>query len=183
MRHPFELIPPARRKTLFWFLLALTLAVMALMNLVGAPLINLQAPLGIVSFELAGSVSRASEIIASWDARAQRYAAFGLGLDYVFMLAYASTISLACLWAGQVLRSHGWPLSSAARPLAWGQWLAAVLDALENLSLTIILLEVVRSPWPELARVCAVLKFGLIFLGLVYAFLALAVSLLHRLKS
>ena len=182
MQHPFERISPACRNKLFWIFLAFTLALTILMNLVGAPLINSTAPSGIVSFELAGGVQLASEIIASWDARAQRYAAFGLGLDYVYMLAYASTISLACLWAGQVLRSSGWPLSGAARPLAWGQWLAALLDALENLSLAIILLESVRSPWPELARLCAVLKFALIFLGLVYVFLALAVSLLRRLS-
>jgi hypothetical protein len=47
------------------------------------------APNGIVSYELAGNIKPAAEILASWDARAQLFAAFGLVLDYLFMTAYA----------------------------------------------------------------------------------------------
>jgi len=174
-----------RRKIIFWVLFAFTLVVMVLLNLDGSQITTEAAPSGILSFELAGTPEQAAAIIASWDPRAQLYAAFGLGFDYVFMLAYASTICLACLWARNVLREYGGqPLATAGVVLAVGVWLAAAFDAVENLALGVLLLEAIRSPWPEIARWCATFKFVLVFLGLVYAFLGLVVyltsSLLER---
>jgi len=80
-----------------------------------------------------------------------------------------------------VIRSRSWPLASLGVVLAWGQWLAAILDAVENLGLTLILFASVVSPWPEIARWCATLKFALILLGLVYALYGLAVAIVSRL--
>ncbi|MBN1148443.1 MAG: hypothetical protein JXA78_14380 [Anaerolineales bacterium] len=180
MSHPFESIAPHRRKAYFWSLLAATLVVMAVLNAVSAPLVTPAAPYGIVSYELAGDAAAARAILDSWDADARLRAAFGLGFDYLFMLAYCVTIALACVWAADTLRQRGWPLASWGAPLAWGQWLAAGLDALENLALACILFGAPALPWPEIARWSAVFKFALIFLGLVYAFYALTVSLLRR---
>jgi len=173
--------PALRRKLFGWSLIALLL-VYALIGLVSLPLANPTAPSGIVSFELAGTPERAAEIIASWDARAQRYAAFGLGFDYLFMLTYAAALFLACLTAGQVLRERGWPLSRWAGGLAGAAWVAAGLDAIENLGLALVLLESAGAPWPQIARLCALGKFALLFIGLVYAFFGLAIYLLSRLK-
>lgn len=166
-----------------WVLLAITLIIMLLMNLVGAPLINAQAPSGIVSYELAWQLEKSQSILASWDARAQRYAAFGLGFDYLFMLAYSSLFALACLQAGQALAKRGWPLAGWNRLLAPGMFLAAAFDAVENLALSIMLLEAPANPWPWVAGACASLKFGLLFIGLVYIFYALAIVFLARLEK
>jgi hypothetical protein len=181
MHHPFEYIPPEWRKKLFWLGLFASLALMIVLNLVGAPLTTAPAPYGIVSYELAGSVSQSQAILESWDQQAQMSAAFSLGLDYLFMAAYSTAIGLGCLWAADTLRRRGWPLSQLGVPLAWGQWLAAMFDGIENLALTRFLFGGVVSPWPELARWCALLKFALIFAGLVYAFLGWVVHLSTRL--
>ena len=77
------------------------------MQIVGDPLINPTAPSGIVTFELAGKVSKVQEILVSWDSHEQLFAALGLGLDYVFMLLYSTTVGLACLWAGDILHRRG----------------------------------------------------------------------------
>jgi hypothetical protein len=180
MQHPFENIQSQKFGFYFWPLLFATLAIMVLMNVIGAPLITLQAPSGIISYELAGSVPNAEAILNSWDQDARLHSAFSLGFDYLFMLAYSATIAMACLWAGRVLQRQKWPLGGIARPLAWLQWLAALMDGIENLGLTLILFGPVVSPWPELARWCAILKFSLIFLGMIYAFYGVAVSLLPR---
>lgn len=172
MNHPLQSIHTNRKRT-FFLLLAATLLVMLIMNFVGTPLTTEAAPLGIISFELAGSVDEAQQIVDSWDQNAQLYAAFSLGFDYLFMVLYSTTIALACLWAGETLLGSGWPLSGLGVPLAWGLWLAALLDAVENLGLTRVLLVSNTSPWPEIAMWCAVVKFALIFLGLVYAFFGL----------
>jgi hypothetical protein len=105
--------PVRTAQAAFWSLLVVTLVVMAIMNLVGAPLTNPAAPSSIVSFELAGDPAQAQAILDSWDPLTRQYAAFGLGFDYVFMLAYAASIGLACLMSGDGLRS------GVGRWLAW----------------------------------------------------------------
>jgi hypothetical protein len=127
------------------------------------------APAGIISFEFAGSPGRAQEIINSWDGPARLLAAFSLGLDYLFMLAYASTIAAGCRWSGAALHRKGWPLSRAGRPLAPAQWAAALFDAVENLGLMLLLLGRAAASWPAIAAWAAGFKFFLISLGLVYS--------------
>ena len=182
MVHPFEYISPEWCKKLFWVSFAASLIIILVFGVIGEPLNTPAAPSGVVSYELAGSVAQAQAMLDSWDQTARLYAAFGLGFDYLFMLAYSSAIGLGCIMAAGALRKRGWPLAQFGSLLTWGQWLAAGLDALENIALTVILLVNVASPWPELARWCATFKFILIFLGLVYAFLGLAVNLAGRLN-
>jgi hypothetical protein len=176
-------VSPTLRRRGLWVLLVITLLIMLLMNLVGAPLVNQQAPSGIVSYELAWRLEKSQAILASWDARAQRYAAFGLGFDYLFMLAYSSLFALACLQSGEALAKRGWPLAGWNGLLAASMFLAAAFDAVENLGLSIMLLEAPANPWPWMAGACASLKFGLLFLGLVYIFYTLAVVFLGRVEK
>ena len=163
MRHPFERIPPENGKRLFLPLLAATLLVVAALGFVDASTRNASAPQGIVSFELARSVDRASAIVNSWDASQRLRSAWGLGFDYLFMPLYSSAIGFACVWAG---RRFG---ERSGRWLAWGMWVAAGFDAVENFALLRILLSAPASPWPQLAFWCASIKFGLILIGLAYA--------------
>lgn len=183
MKHPYLLLPLHQRNTLFWFSFAASLAIMMIMGVVGEPLVTPQAPSGIVSFELAGTPVRSEAILDSWDEQAKQYAAFGLGFDYLFMLAYSSAIGLGCLLAASAIQGKGWPLASMGAPLAWGMWLAALFDAVENLGLTLILLTgATASAWPAVSRLCALLKFGLLFLGLIYAMYGLFAGLTRRLR-
>jgi hypothetical protein len=176
MSHPFNALPAKQRKPVFLVLLLVTLLLMLAMNYIGSPLVTGQAPYGIVSYELAGSLEQSAGILASWDAEARLHAAFSLGFDYVFMLFYSTTIGFACAWAAEILQLRGWPGSRWGLPLAWGQWLAAIFDAVENLALTIFLFGALASPWPQIARICALLKFALIFLGILYALYGFAAS-------
>ena len=183
MTHPFLSLSQRQRQAMFWFTLVAALVITAVMSIIGGPLVTPQAPSGIVSFELAGSPDQAQAILDSWDAQAKLFAAFGLGFDYLYMLAYSAVIGLSCLLAARAIKEHGWPLAVLGAPLAWGMWLAALFDAIENLGLTLILLaNAVDSAWPAIARLCAIFKFGLLFVGLVYAFYGLSVGLVGRLK-
>ncbi len=164
MWHPVTLIP----FTMFWPLLIATLIVMAAFQILDRPLRTPAAPYGIVSFELAGNTDAARAMIDSWDDRARLYAAFGLGLDYLFMLLYATTIAIACLWIADIYALAGWPLAGWGVLVAWGVWLAAVLDGIENYALWRLLTGPVVNPWPGIARWCASFKFVLIAIGILY---------------
>jgi hypothetical protein len=181
--HPLQKIPQNRTRAIFFYLLVITLMIMAIMNTVGKPLETQAAPNGIISYELAGSAAEAQFILDSWDDFARQHAAFSLGLDYLFMLFYSTTIALGCVWAGRVLKARGVSLAIVGVPLAWGLWAAAVFDAVENMGLTLILFGADGQYWAPVARWCAILKFGLIFLGIIYSFVGLAISLVLKPKE
>ena len=180
MRHPFLAIPAGIQRSVFIVVTSATLVLMFLMNAIGAPLINESAPSGIISFELAGSMQRAQEIIASWDEPARLHAAFSLGLDFLFLVVYSSAIGMGCLLAGKALSRRNWPLVAFSVPLAWGLWLAAFADAVENTALILILFGNPAEFLAPLARWTAMFKFALIFAGLIYALMGLVVSLVVK---
>ncbi len=163
-----------QRTAAFWLLVVLTLMVMGVLQIVGQPLQTSAAPQGIVSFELAGSPATAQAILDSWDGNARIHAGFSLGFDFLFMPLYAASIAAACLWGAGTLRRRRWPLAGFGPWLAWGLWLAVLCDIIENISLWRLLVGTVAAPWPELARLCALVKFGLVGLGLLYGLVALA---------
>ena len=171
MRHPFETAPVGKRGAVFVPLFVLTLVVMVVMNGVGAPLSTGAAPQGIISFEFAGDVSTAQAILDSWDMRARAHAGFSLGFDFVFLVLYSTAIAYACAWIASGLRDHARPLAALGRLLGWGQWLAALLDGVENTALWTILANGPSAPWPQVAWWCAAVKFTLVILGLVYVIL------------
>ena len=181
--HPYQRIPPKHRSAVFLSFLALTLVLMFVLLRIDAPLQTDAAPMGIVSYELAGSVDGAQRILDSWDPTARLYAAFSLGLDYLYMPAYAIAIGLACAWAAELWSKRlGW-LAVVGVGLAWGLMVAALCDAVENVALVTMLLSGVREPWPAVAFGCAALKFALIGGGLVYALIGGAAWLRSRRRA
>ena len=157
--------------------------IMLVMNTAGKSLNTEEAPYGIISFELAGSVQKTEDILNSWDPAAQLRASFIQGLDFLYLVIYSTTLVLAVLWASETLFKAGWPPASAGIYLAWGMWLAGVLDAVENIALVGMLFGNILSPLPEVAAVCAIIKFALIFIGLVYTLYALVIRFFVPLNS
>ncbi len=166
MSHPLDFLPLNNRKPLFFALLALTLGLFAVFRVLDAPLVTSVTPHGIVSFELAGSPEKSAAILASWGKTARLFAAFGLGLDYLFMPCYALALSLSTLLASG---RQGGQIKTLGALAGWGALAAALFDATENGALWKILLGAPTSPWPELAAICAQVKFGLLAIGLLYA--------------
>lgn len=164
--HPLSRISPKSRPAVFAALLAVTLFIMVVLNISGGPLRNDEAPAGIISYELAGDVEGANAILNSWDSEAKVYAEFNLGFDYLWMIFYSTTIALGVVWTAEAFQLKG-TLATVFNTLAWGQWLAALLDALENTALTIMLFSQPASPWPQIAYWSAVIKFALVILGLL----------------
>lgn len=166
MKHPLDFIPTNKRKPAFFVFLTLTLILFAVFRVLDSPLRTAAAPNGIVSYELAGNIKPAAEILGSWDARAQLFAAFGLGLDYLFMPAYALALCLGILLAAG---RHAGAFAKAGAWLGWGALAAALFDAVENFSLWQFMLGDFQVLWPRLAAICATVKFALLVLGLIYA--------------
>jgi hypothetical protein len=172
MKHPLEFMAPERRKSAFVLFLLLSTLLLAALQVLDLPLRTQAAPGGMVSFELAGTPARAGRILASWGALneqagvsvfqpARTAAAFGLGLDFLFMPVYGIAVSLGILLAG-----------GKAPWMGWTPFLAAAFDAVENYALLQLLMGSMISPWPQLAAACAALKFALLACAILYALLA-----------
>ena len=174
MRHPLEAIPSDKRRIVFLPLLAATLVLIIAFGFIGPA-----QPYNIVDFELAGNVAKSQAMVDAWSPIDRIHAGFSLGIDYLFMPLYSTTIALALVWAASKLRAG--PLRSIGLWLAWGLWLAALFDATENVALAVILFNLSAiDPWPQLAAICATIKFGLIAIGLIYLGAALVLQPINR---
>jgi hypothetical protein len=166
--HPFTWLPDAARAPALLALVVLTLAVGGLMLSNGRLKKHGSGPKGIVDFELVGTLDGARAILAGWGIQGQLIAALNLGMDYLYLVAYSSAISLGVVLAAECItgRSAFWGLVGII--LAWAQFGAALLDAVENYALIRLLLGSDRAFWPPLARGCAIPKFAIVIAGLVY---------------
>lgn len=150
------------------FVTLLTLAVWLTLSVANAPLRTPAAPLGIISLELAGSAERVEAILASWGPRQREAAAFGLGLDFLFLLLYPTALSLAAGLAAERLRARSPRASQWGKAVALSLPLAAVLDAVENAGLWRMMQLGPGGAWPVVVGGAAALKFALVAIGLAY---------------
>ena len=167
--HPFAWLPEATQRRGLIVLVVATLGVMAALGALEPRLRTASAPLGIVSFELAGDASAAEAILASWDERARLHAALSLGIDTLYLVLYSAAIALACARVSRRWEQRGRHAVAALGVwLAWGQLGAALCDAVENTALILTLDGGVRESLTRLAWGCAVVKFALVGCGLLY---------------
>jgi hypothetical protein len=179
LRHPFEWLSTTGQKRAFIAFLVLTLAVMVSLQLLGGPL----KPFGIVSFEFAGKLSLAQDMVKSWGQRGQVYAGLNLGLDYLFLFAYAGSIGLGCVLVARSLSQRVEFLSLVGVLLAWGQVGAALLDCVENYALIRVLLGSEQELWPGVARWCAIPKFLIVAGGLVFIVIGAITVMVFKVRT
>lgn len=166
--HPFQWLSPTNQKRALWLLLPLTWLVMFALQRIGEPLRTPAAQNGIVSFELAGTLANAQAMMQSWQPGQLFDAGLSLGLDYLFMPLYAGSIALCCILLAQ---GTGRLFQRSGFLLAWGQLVAGGLDAVENYALIQLLLGEQAEFWPALAKYCAIPKFAIVALGLLFVLL------------
>ncbi|MBW1680841.1 MAG: hypothetical protein JRJ83_05230 [Deltaproteobacteria bacterium] len=169
--HPYTWLSPGARRRIFRYAVLLTLALMAAIHLLDQPLKTKPAPSGIVSFELARTVSRSQEILKSWGPEERIYAGLSLGLDYLFLVAYATAISLGSVFVARSFQGKAGGFAKVGFCLAWAQLAAALLDGVENYALVRVLLGSGAGLWPGLSWACALVKFLLVGLGVFYLIL------------
>lgn len=180
--NPFQWLQPALQlRVLLLSLLPLSALIRAII-VTNTPLENPTAPYGMVSFQLAGSLDVSRTILNSWDQHARVLAALNLGIDYLYMVAYAFTIGLACVLLARRFVNHSTLLSLTGVGLSWGMLAALLLDAAENYFLIGLLMGEQQTLWPVLARWCALPKFGLVLAALAYLALGGVVALIFAAK-
>ncbi len=184
-RDPFAWLPAHVQRPVFVALAAVAILLMVVLQVLGAPLKTdgAPAPNGIISFELAGDLAAATSILQAWGSQGQVYAGLQLGLDYLFIVAYATAIALGCAVCAQALHDRGLRFAPLGIWLAWALFVAGLLDCIENYALIQLLLGSQDALMPLVARWCAIPKFAIVIAGLAYvvaAGLALLVAGINK---
>jgi hypothetical protein len=185
LRHPFAALPPGRARRIALAALAAALVgVSAWMKPSSDALAGEGTELAIVSLEFAATPARAARILGLWQERGALGAAItNVRLDYLFLIAYSTFLSLAAAMASDVLH-HRPRLARLGVLLAWGALAAGLLDAIENVGLLVMLGDPghVGGAASWVAAACAAPKFALVILALIYALAGAIVFLIAHIN-
>lgn len=174
MNHPLTFIHKWNRKPVFFALLAWTLVLFAIFQLLNATLITSVAPYGIVSQQFAWTTEKAQAILNSWTGRPSLFATFSLGLDFLFIPSYVFTVGLGALLAAGRHRNMAIWLRQLGIWATYSVFAAATFDILENILQAQQLLNgVITTPVTILTGVCATLKFAFLAIGILYGLVGL----------
>ncbi|MGC1165911.1 MAG: hypothetical protein WA862_07380 [Solirubrobacterales bacterium] len=132
---------------------------------------------GIVPFELTGGQDRADEILAEWGEDGQDAARESLWIDFGFLLAYGTFLTLALTAVRDLARRRGWRRLATIGGIAvsFGA-LGAGFDALENICL-LLTLDGAGAAFPLLATIFAACKFIFLAAAIVYLLAGLVSSI------
>lgn len=155
---PFTRIPPGRLRRL-------AVPALAVYLLAWLPFLLVGEPDEMVRLQLAGSESRAQEIVEAWSPAEAIDMAFLQGVDEVHLVAYGLLLATAAVWAGRRFRGRA---AQWAPVVAWMALAAALFDAAENVGMIVMIRGDIDAPVPTITTTFAVAKFSMFFVVLPY---------------
>lgn len=141
----------------------------AIGSLVSSSYLDRATSHSMVAWEMAGSAAQSQKLMAAWGAEGKSLASFCLGFDFFLIAAYVTSISLACLWARDGFEERGWPLAGLGLILSIAMVAAGLFDGIENYALLQQLLHGPDDTCAYVARVFAILKFGIVVPALIFS--------------
>jgi pimeloyl-ACP methyl ester carboxylesterase len=136
---------------------------------------------GIVDFELAGSLEHSRRMLEFWGHDGRAAARLSLWFDYGYLVAYGAFLALAVAALRDLARRRGWRrLARIGAMLVPFPIAAAAFDAVEDVGLLLALGRHGGAFAPRLATVCAIVKFVLIEIAVLFVLVALVRRALER---
>ena len=178
---PFSKLSKASEKKWTMVLLILLLVIMGLIRYFDASLTNFVCENGIVSFEFAKDLENSKAMIDSWNAASTKAAYSSLILDFLFLIVYSFFIGLLIHKIVQRTKENSF-ISKVGVLLIWGVFLAALFDVIENIALLNLLSGNLSQVWSSIAYYFAILKFALIFGGIIYILIGWLLILTKRIQ-
>jgi hypothetical protein len=173
--------PGFRKKMLYWSGI-FTVVITVIFNILDQSLVTPgdEVADGMVAFELTNNIHDARIMVDMWGEKGRLVAAFSLGLDYLYLIAYALFLGIIAFETGKKLTGRSALLAKPGYWLSWLMILAAVYDAIENFALIRILTGCQYSLWATTAYYFATIKFAIVIITLVYIFLGLVMMWVTR---
>lgn len=135
---------------------------------------------GMIPFELTGGQDRADEILVEWGEDGQDAARESLWIDFGFLLAYGTFLTLALGAVRDLAGKRGWRRLAAIGGVvvSFGA-LGAAFDALENICL-LLTLDGAGAAFPLIATIFSACKFILLAVAIAYLLASLTMWLRDR---
>jgi hypothetical protein len=125
---------------------------------------------GVLGFEFAGSTDRMREILRRWGSAGLAGARDHVFIDVGFIVGYGVLLVGACGRLAGRFERHGRPRAAAvAGLLAWAALGAAIVNALQKLTLWLEIHGHIAQPLPALAAACGAITFALAGPAAVFA--------------
>ncbi len=125
---------------------------------------------GIIGLEFAGSLERVEEIQAEWGGHGEYLARLSLWIDFAFMASYGAFFALAGVAVREFAAGHGLRRLAVVGVVAPSCAVAAALfDLAENAIWLLLLGGHLGYAAPAIATACAILKFALIAVAILYS--------------
>ncbi len=137
---------------------------------------------GVLEFEFAWVPEVINNIFAAWGSEGIAKEIFATYIDFLYLLGYSifgfGLVLIPIRWAEGKLQEIG--LFMSLTPL-----IAGVFDVIENIHLLIMLgnSSLIQPFIPFVASLSAVIKFGFLFVGIIFLVIALLLMLISRLKK
>ena len=168
------------RRTWLWIAGVATVALAIVQIALNQRMMDTGGP-GIIAFEFAGSEGKAQEILDDWGDDGRDAARLSLWLDFAYLVSYAAFGWLGIRAIRDAARRRGWRrLENFAGPMSVSVLIAAGFDAVENVGLLLALEEIGGGIGSGIAAGCAVFKFQLLAIVLLYLIAAILTWVFSR---
>lgn len=171
----FQKLTPAAEKKLLFLAIASFLLAGSCMVYFDVLLKNEFAPLGIISFELSGTLDCTTQILDSWKATdgAMQSAEWSLWFDYIFIIAYTFLLCLvihrtrSAIWKNQESLAYRLGIVMIRIVIY-----AGFFDMVENFALLQLFYGDIDSAWVSLAFATATTKFISLTIAILYVLIS-----------
>jgi len=146
------------------------------------PLARSVSVYGILDFEFAWTKDQILVIFSAWGAEGISLQIFGVYWDFPYIIGYSLFIS-GCILL--VVRQLEGKLQRLGLWIFLTPFLAGIFDVIENINLLIMLTLTPNFSviCPPIATISALIKFGLLGIGIVFFFTALIFAIIKRIKK
>ena len=139
-------------------------------------------PYGILDFEFAWVPEQVLTIFAAWGAFGMAAEALGIYWDFLYIVGYGSFIFGAILL---VIRRLEGKFQKIGLWMTLTPILAGIFDIIENINLLVMLdtAPTFSSFVPFIASLTALIKFGVLILGIAFFFVALVIVIIKLIRK
>lgn len=165
------------KKLLFPFFIIGTVIMMMVMGSTGKPLKTATTPNGIVNLELAYNTTKINAVFKAWQINTTTSkipaAKTNTYWDFLFIFFYAGLLYLCCRKFYEKYKHAGFFYNTGGL-LAKAVLVAAALDVIENMYLLKLLDGNITNAFATACSACAMVKFTLLIMAVVYILISLA---------
>ncbi len=168
------------KKKALHFITLIGLIAFVVMTMLGG-VVNVAPAYGILDYEFAWTSGQVEVIFNAWGAVGMQQIAFGIYIDFLYIIAYGALI-FGCLLI--VTRKLEGRIQTIGLYMTITPVIAGICDVIENINLLLMIADgnFIASASPFVAALCATIKFTIIFACILFFLVQIILIVIKRKK-